>query len=245
MSAYSDLILATPGLLSYYRLGEPSGTTASDATGNGRDLTYTSVTLGTTGLLTGDADTAATFNGSTSVAQVDNTTTMNFATGKAMSVEAWIKIAAPRNTYDFWLMLAVDSVVKYWFGTINTGLLYWNMGSSDQQGLSDPLVADTTYHVVFTGGIEGSTIVTRSYINGVEVESRDEGTSSLPNADYIAIGQTPGTGGLEFKGIIDEVAIYNVALTPAQVAAHYNGGLGVFASTGNSRIATQFQLRPY
>ncbi len=45
----------------YWRLGEGSGVVAVDSSGNGRNGTYsaTGVTLGQTGLLTGDTDTAA------------------------------------------------------------------------------------------------------------------------------------------------------------------------------------------
>jgi hypothetical protein len=48
--------------IAYWRLGEASGTSAADASGNGHTGTYVgSPTLGVAGLLTGDADTAVTF----------------------------------------------------------------------------------------------------------------------------------------------------------------------------------------
>jgi len=62
-SAYSDAVLADMPVR-YYRLGDSSGTTAVDSSGNSQDGTYTGgVTLGASGAIQGDADTAATFDG--------------------------------------------------------------------------------------------------------------------------------------------------------------------------------------
>jgi len=58
--AYADVVQALSPV-GYWRLGESSGTTATDSSGNGYDGAYVSgFTLGVTGLLTGDADTALT-----------------------------------------------------------------------------------------------------------------------------------------------------------------------------------------
>ena len=76
----------------YWRLGEASGTTLNDSSGNSHSGTYTSVTLGATGALAGDSDTAATFNGSSSHADVAYASWMGVTT--ALSVEAWIKTTA-------------------------------------------------------------------------------------------------------------------------------------------------------
>ncbi len=59
--AYADVVLADSPL-AYYRLGESSGTTMTDSSGNGRHGTYVgSPTLGAAGLVPGD--TCADFDG--------------------------------------------------------------------------------------------------------------------------------------------------------------------------------------
>src|SRR5215831_14920886 len=65
LSAYSSAVLADHPV-AYYRLGETSGTTAVDSSGNGSNGTYVGgVALGQPGaLLPGDTDPAAGFNGS-------------------------------------------------------------------------------------------------------------------------------------------------------------------------------------
>jgi hypothetical protein len=58
---YDEEVLADNPFL-YWRLGEPSGTSATDSSGNSRTGTYNSApTLGVAGLLTDDEDTAVTF----------------------------------------------------------------------------------------------------------------------------------------------------------------------------------------
>src|SRR4051812_1334419 len=58
LSYYSSAVLALSPI-AYYRLGESSGTTAADSSGNGLNGTYNGgVTLGQPGGIFGDPDTA-------------------------------------------------------------------------------------------------------------------------------------------------------------------------------------------
>jgi len=58
-----DTAITADAPAGYWRLGESSGTTASDASGNARHGTYVgAVTLGQTGALTGDLNTAIVLN---------------------------------------------------------------------------------------------------------------------------------------------------------------------------------------
>jgi len=62
--------------------------------------------------------------------------------------------------------------------------------------------------------------------NGVEVATAASATGALPVDDGAwAIGSTGSGWENIFSGGIDEVAIYNRALTPAQVQAHFNAGV--------------------
>ena len=86
--SYSAAVLAD-GPLAYYRLGDSSGTTMTDSSGNGRNGTYAgSPTLGAPGLVIGDTDTAVTFNGTSQQAQVPYGSWMNTT---SLTLEAIIK----------------------------------------------------------------------------------------------------------------------------------------------------------
>ena len=69
-TGYSQTVLADSPR-AYWRLGEASGTSAADASGNGRTGSYVaSPTLGVPGALTGDSNTAVGFNGSSQYVNV-------------------------------------------------------------------------------------------------------------------------------------------------------------------------------
>jgi Concanavalin A-like lectin/glucanases superfamily len=95
-SSYSSVISSTPGLVGYWRLGESSGTVACDSTANYDNGTYLGgVTLGTTGAIAGDPDTAVTLNGSSGQVSVPAAGPLNV--GDDFTVEAWVKRGASKT----------------------------------------------------------------------------------------------------------------------------------------------------
>ena len=87
---YAQEVLAD-NPVAYWRLGEASGTTAVDETGS-HDGTYSGVTLGATGLLAGDTDTAVEFNNSTDYIEVADHADFEVST---FTFECWVKHDAP------------------------------------------------------------------------------------------------------------------------------------------------------
>ena len=95
-AAYSNQVLADEPL-AYWRLGEPSGTSAADASGNGNTGTYGgSPTLGATGALAGDTDTATSFDGVNDNVSVPNNAALNL--NGSFSIEFWAKQTSFTNT---------------------------------------------------------------------------------------------------------------------------------------------------
>src|SRR5438105_4551295 len=89
---YRDEVLADlPS--AYWRLGEATGTAAADASGNGLSGTYQNApTLGVSGALTGDSDTAVTLNGTTHYISVADNDLLD--PGDTFTLEAWINLSA-------------------------------------------------------------------------------------------------------------------------------------------------------
>jgi len=99
------------------------------------------------------------------------------------------------------------------------------------------------HHVVMT--YNGNTSITgfTIYIDGSSVLTTATGTiiaNSISNSSDLVIGASPVVGGVpsyEFTGPIDEVAIYNDLLVPAEVLEIYNSGvptdLGRLSSVAN------------
>jgi hypothetical protein len=89
-STYSSIVLGD-GPAAYWRLGETSGATMSDSGTNGNNGTYTGgYTLGQSGPIQGDTDTAVLFNGSSGYGLAPNSTSLSI-TG-ALTLEAWVKL---------------------------------------------------------------------------------------------------------------------------------------------------------
>ena len=95
--------------------------------------------------------------------------------------------------------------------------------------MSDDVFADNNWHHI-VGVYDGGTAVTdlEIYVDGVHSD-----TASISQGTYVAmenksnpltIGWAPVFGGSNFDGLIDDVRIYNYALTPLQIRTEYNQG---------------------
>src|SRR5438105_15570310 len=90
-SPYSNAIPTTAGLVSYWRLGEASGTSACDSWGSNAGTYQGGYTLGRLGAPAGDPNTAVALNGSTGLVSVPHSSSIDV--GHTFTVEAWAKRA--------------------------------------------------------------------------------------------------------------------------------------------------------
>lgn len=217
---YSAEVLADSPLF-YGRLGEASGTTMNDSSGNGRNGSHvSSPTLGATGLLVGDADTAVTYS-SGKYSEVTSATWMDAA---SFTIEALIKPTGVSGTqtiasrYDggdsgsftvssWTLRLDGNKLACYIFaGT--------TFGAATQ---STTLTAGTTYHVAAT--YDGTTITV--YVNGTSVGTATRTGMNSPVTRNLRISRSGNSATEPFAGTIDEVAYYGSTLSGARISAHY------------------------
>lgn len=223
---YSSEVLADSPLL-YWRLGETSGTTAADSSGNGRTGTYSGgPTLGVTGLLNGDSDKATTFDGVN-----DYVTGSAPATTSAFTIEFWFKGAAS------------GLFVTRYPSTSGQRLFYVGVGSGGSAGKVEfsvknnagveasvfgaTLIGSNARHIVCT--YDGST--SRVYLNGVLDGSGTTVTGALANVSPALEVAARTASPSYMAGTFDEVALYNTALSGARILAHYNAGTSIPATT--------------
>jgi hypothetical protein len=218
---YSQAVLADSPL-AYWRLGEASGTSAADASGNNRTGSYLNTpTLGAPGALSGDANTAVGFDGTNEYVNVPYSAALNPA---AFTVEAWAYVTGGQGTFRS-LVTSRD----YSPGNARGYILYagndnnWQLwtGNGSWTVVTGPAVVLNTWtHVV--GTYDGSTA--RLYVNGALAAS--SGAGYLQNAARplrIATGATDLTQPQYYlPGRVDEVAVYGSALSAVRVQAHYN-----------------------
>lgn len=224
MSAYSTLILAG-NPVAYYRLGESSGTVAVDSSGNSQTGTYSGTfTLGEPGAIKGDPNTCVLFvsSGDGQMASVLNTTPLAVDT---YTSEAWVKLVS--------LTSAAGAIRP---GVGHYGFLFVEGDFYDGNAVLIEAGTFTTgqwYHVVTVCSPTG----TLGYINGVLV-----GSTATVMIDCTTDFLLANAFSNFLDGFMDEAALYNYGLSPAQILAHYNLGKNGKPPTGGSFFAWWGQL---
>ena len=219
LSFYSNTAAATtaastPGLVAAYAFSEGTGATVADASGNGHTGTISNATWSTAGKY-GDA---LSFNGSNALVTVPDAAALHLTTG--MTLEAWVN---PAVTAAAWR----DVIYK---GNDNFFLEATSTASAGQPSVgaivnsaylqsfgTAALAANTWAHLAAT--YDGATM--RLYVNGTQVASAAGAGSILTSTNALQIGGDSLYGQF-FQGLIDEVRVYNVALTAAQIQADMN-----------------------
>lgn len=215
---YSATVLADSPVL-YWRLGESSGSTAADTSGNGRAGTYSgSYTQGAAGLLTGDSDTAVVF--SSGKVAIASASWMDF--GTALTAEAWIKFNNKTNYREF-MSRYTNSTTRAWeFRTEqSTGKAQFVKiagGTATATGTTD-LSDDVRHHCVAT--YDGSNI--KLYVDKV-LQATVATTGSISGAGEFHVGTRDAALDLTFAGTVDEVALYSTVLSATRIGAHYDDG---------------------
>jgi PKD repeat protein len=235
ISTYAQGVL-DDGASNYWRLGESSGPTVTDWAGFNNASAGSGVTLGGTGAINGDTNTAASFDGTGNglvVASASENGTNTF------SSEAWFKTTSTSGgkivgfggsasgdsgSYDRHVYLQNNGQVT--FGVYPGGVRTVTSPKSYNDG--------SWHHVVATLGSTGMVL----YLDGAKVGARTDVTTAQGYTGYWRIGGDNLNGwpnqpsSFYLKGDIDDVAIYGKALTATEVRSHYtNSGRTVAGPT--------------
>lgn len=197
------------------------------------------------GTFVGDAEVAAirtslSFDGADDYLEATpDSGELLFSTNNALTAQAWVNLT-PEN-YDFWLTMNEGSDIAYRFGSNSSGNLFWDQGYHQDKTSTDYTFTSSEWtHVVFTTELDPSTsVTTKVYVNGslvateVDTGAMATGLSELPEPTQILIGSGESGGTHNFKGSIDELAVWNQALDAEAVTALYNSGSGLDASSNS------------
>ncbi len=197
------------GLVGAWGFNEGSGTTVADASGNGNGGAIT----GATWTASGRYGSALTFNGTSNTVTVNDAPTLDLTNG--MTIEAWVY----PTTISGWrtVLMKETSGGLAWtlYGNDNAShpAMTVNTGGSDQAlaGVQQ-LAANTWTHVAST--YDGATL--RLFVNGTQVSSRALTGNLIVTTGALRIGGN-AVWGEYFAGRIDDVRIYNRALTAAEI----------------------------
>lgn len=223
-SPYATAVLADSPI-SYWRLDETNGVVAYDVVG-ANNGTYNNVTQGQPGYSSSDSDKAAKF-GPTIPSYVDAGTNINFASAanRSFTIEAWVK--GPLQSGDVGIITKGTGAGGEQFNldTGNGGAFRFfvrEAGGGAKLASSNVKPDGAWHHLVAV--VDASSSAINFYVDGTDVADASLGTGILASSHAISIGaRQSGSGAydLQFNGVIDEVAIYNTALTWNQVTAHF------------------------
>jgi hypothetical protein len=215
--------------MGYWRLNETAGTVAFDQAG-GKNGIYTSVALGQPGYNLLDTHTSARFGFLAANTSLVTNIPIDFATSAsaAFTVEAWVKGGA--QTTDCGLITKGTGAGGEQFnldcGGGNHGFRFFVRDASGSAHLASSSVVPNNQwqHVVGVCDQTRSNLVL--YVNGASVATGTitPGSGLLSSAIPVSIGSRKSgttTYDAQFVGYMEEVAIYNYALSAAQVQAHF------------------------
>jgi len=223
----------TSGLVGYYPLDEGAGDTAYDMSGTGHDGTlHNNVTW----ISPGFKGSGINLDGSANSRIELGTWNPAERTGQ-ISLALWIRWAGGGGTYqgligkrDTW---PGETMFQFQVRPENDGTFRLETGTNaivSPNGTLDPFV-QTWAHVAAT--FDGTTC--RLYLNGEEIMSGGFAFNTAGEAANMGIGCVTGGGsgysgsGEVFLGDIDEVRIYNRALSEAEILATMEGEIWPYA----------------
>lgn len=208
-SFYRGRVLAD-GPAGYWRLGEASGTTATDVKGASNGTYAGSYTLGRPDPLVDDADTAIELDGLSGRISVPHTSALNLTT--QLTIEAWVKPDSLTGTR--WIV----NRGTYYYLYISDGTTYFGIrtGAAYVYVTTTTVTTGSWQHLV--GTYDGSTM--NLYRDNSVVASAAISGAVDANTSAVFLGALDGTESF-FDGHLDEIAIYGYALSAAQVQDHY------------------------
>lgn len=198
-------INASSGLVAAYGFEEAAGTAVNDATQYANKGTMTSVAR-----TAGKYGQGLDFNSTNAVVTISNSPSLQLANG--MTLEAWVNpdsISGDRNIIykDTWSYCLAGSSSEDPRPNLS--------GSFAPQGLfgTGSLPTNTWSHVA--GTYDGTTL--RLYVNGIEIGNQAQAGSMSVTAGALMIGGNSLVSGKVWTGLIDEVRIYNRALSAVEI----------------------------
>lgn len=241
-----DCTTRDEGLVGYWKFDEGSGNTTADWSGNGNtgnlmDMNTTAPDNATGNLTSGWNSTACrhgnclNFDGRDDYVDLGNASVISPT--DAITIEAWIypislgagnygRVVAKGNN-DYGLMIQGNTRITFnlngtAYGTTPIGSLLLNNWS----------------HVAGTFDKNLATQQIKTYINGVQLGN---GTRTTPIDYWPSVGDNYSTGFIGnnlyldrgFNGTIDEVRIYNRALSTGEIQQQYQNGVAIRALVSN------------
>ena len=216
--------MPTSGLVGWWKLDEGTGsTTAADSSGNANNGTLTNMDSATD-WVTGRLSDALDFDGVNDYVSIPNNNASLRFTGNG-TISTWVKMDSLSSGYIFekqsdagtneWgMFLAMTADGRPWVAVVHTD------GVAHQHSLYSTTAIQTGQWVHIAGVWNSPNL--EIYINGVLADIQNIGTGTLrtgtTNPSIIGAAKDVPTIMDPFNGQIDDVRLYNRALTSEEIA---------------------------
>jgi autotransporter-associated beta strand protein len=229
---YGEAVAAPPGLVAWW----PANGNAVDVVGGNNGTLTNSTAYGT-----GEVGQAFHFNGSSAMVLLANTPALQLQT---FTIETWLQRGSATSVTMDGSAVAGNTL---FFGYGHSG---YSLGMSPNGNplltwvdhndvVCSAAITDTDWHHVAVTTTNGTVVF---YIDGTAYP-----VTGTYNPGY-TFGTAPALGGRadninqpnndSFLGSLDELSVYNAALTPAQILAIYDAGAGGKYLTTSANIVT-------
>ena len=239
--------IPTSGLVAWY----PFNGNSMDESGNGNNGTPYGAVLSTDRL--GNLNSAYNFDGSSSIANTSSTLKTLIDNNNSFTLSEWFNSSNPSDVFE--MLLGFDGSNSYpykrvWLtlsknattGNTALGFIRYNASTMDEIGnievyyyANTPILTNTWHHLA--ASYHGSDVTI--YLDGQALDSiaGDVGWYTGPSmhgasmggpdsyVDGMVIGANNEANVSPFNGKIDDIAIYNRALTPSEISRLYNAGI--------------------
>lgn len=247
LKGYSETILNTSGLQNYYRLNESyrGSTTAVDSK-SGYNGTYTNnPTRGYPGGIRRDSATSTVFHWSANTSIiVPHNAFFDWANG-ARTIELWF------NRYRIYNMQYTYLISKSGWGQIHfnsdnqieleqdgsvsaTSSTSYGVPGPDNRTVDGMVYGWTGWHHLVATHDPNESQYHHIYIDGVDVTTNNNNNTFYNDSHDLYIGRYYNDGNPQnFNGALQEIALYNRALTLTEAKSHYELGVAEFFSYDN------------
>ena len=224
-------------LIGYWKMDETSGTSVADSSGSGNAGTLTPNATGV--WVAGKINDGAKLNGTTQYVSIPDAASLRLS--GSWSISEWVKLSALPGASSveelFTKQASAGGTVNYTLSVDNNGncttdptfgVAFTNTSGTAAVACYNVVVATGTwYHV--TGVWDSSATTLSLYVNGISVASTTTALVPDSSAGYpLTIGEVFGAYFL--NGTVDDVRLYNRALSPADVLTLYNSEKSACAS---------------
>lgn len=225
------------GLVGYWSFNEGTGTVATDFSGNGNHGTFSGISdppSATSGWTNGKRSRAIQFDNSDDTVEAVHSTSLNVSS--TMTVAFWIKRNTTAET-NAWFSKSSTAADSGWFleGNADGGFFFSDSaGGTEATAVQQHLRANEWAHVAITynsGASQANRFI--FYVNGAAIADTDGNVVAAgltTTSESVRIGKF-WSGGEPCNCTMDEVRMYNRALTATEIASLARAGAVRFTSS--------------